>query len=412
VEEEEAEPPRPDNPSGWLKPGVVGIGVASFFSDVGHEIPTALLPEFVSKTLGAPASILGLIEGVSDGLAGAAKLVGGALADDPPRRRAIAVGGYATTAILISLVGSARTAIQVGLLRAGAWAARGLRGPARNALLADLVSPQSYGRAYGFERAMDNLGAIVGPLLAIALVEVMSVRAAIQIAIVPGLIAALAILYAVRRVPRARSGERQPIRIKIRPVLKGDLGKLMAGIAAFEFGNVSATLLILRATELLEPRHGGENAAQLAIGLYVLYNLAASLSSIPAGRAGDRRGTGGVLRLGVGLFAVSYLGFAAGGSTVVSLAPWFVAAGIGIGCVETSEHSAVAGLAPVEIRSSAFGVLATVQSLGNFVASGLLGLLWSAITPRVAFLYVALCMVISLVAIRTTTRRIEAPPNI
>lgn len=409
MEEKVPEPPGVDTSPGWLKPGVVGIGAASFFSDVGHEIPTALLPEFLSKTLGAPASILGLIEGVSDGLAGAAKLAGGALADDPRRRRTIAVGGYATTAILISLVGAARSALQVGVLRAGAWAARGLRGPARNALLADMVPPESYGRAYGFERAMDNLGAIVGPLLAIVLVEVMSVRAAIQIAIVPGLIAALAILFAVRRVPRARTREHQPIRIKIRPVLRGRLGKLMVGVSAFEFGNVSATLLILRATQLLEPRHGAEDAAQLAIGLYVAYNLAATLASVPAGQVGDRRGTGGVLAAGVGLFAVAYLGFAVGGSSVASLVPWFVAAGIGIGCVETSEHSAVAGLAPEEIRSSAFGVLATVQSLGNFVASGLVGLLWTAISPRAAFLYVAICMAISLVAIRTTSKQDGAP---
>ena len=409
MEEKVPEPSGVDTRPGWLKPGVLGIGVASFFSDVGHEIPTALLPEFLSKTLGAPASILGLIEGVSDGLAGAAKLAGGALADDPRRRRTIAVGGYATTAILISLVGAARSALQVGVLRAGAWAARGLRGPARNALLADMVPPQSYGRAYGFERAMDNLGAIVGPLLAIVLVEVMSVRAAIQIAIVPGLLAALAILFAVRRVPRARTREHQPIRIKIRPVLRGRLGKLMVGVAAFEFGNVSATLLILRATELLEPRHGAEDAAQLAIGLYVAYNLAATLASVPAGQVGDRRGTGGVLRVGVGLFAVAYLGFAVGGSSVASLVPWFVAAGIGIGCVETSEHSAVAGLAPEEIRSSAFGVLATVQSLGNFVASGLVGLLWTTISPRAAFLYVAVCMAISLAVIRTTSKQDGAP---
>jgi MFS family permease len=87
-----------------------------------------------------------------------------------------------------------------------------------------------------------------------------------------------------------------------------------------------------------------------------------------------------------------------------------VAAGIGIGCVETSEHSAVAGLAPEEIRSSAFGVLATVQSLGNFVASGLVGLLWTAVSPRAAFLYVAVCMAISLAAILTTSKQ-DGTPN-
>jgi hypothetical protein len=165
----------------WLGPGVAGIGTASFLADVGHEIPTALLPNLLTATLGAPAAALGLIEGVSDGLAGAARLAGGAIADDPQRRRAQAVGGYSATAVLSSLIGAATAVWQVGVLRAGAWAARGLRVPARNALLADIVPAAVYGRAYGFERACDNLGAIAGPLLALALVGLVGVRTAIAL---------------------------------------------------------------------------------------------------------------------------------------------------------------------------------------------------------------------------------------
>src|SRR5919199_1626295 len=181
---------------GWLTPGVRGVGLASLLSDLGHEVPTALLPGLLTSTLGAPASALGLVEGVADGLAGAARLAGGALADDPGRRRAVAVGGYTTTALLSGLIGLATSVWQVGVLRAGAWAARGLRVPARNALLADVVPASAYGRAYGFERAMDNLGAIGGPLLALGLVAVIGVRGAIVASAVPGLLAALAIVYA------------------------------------------------------------------------------------------------------------------------------------------------------------------------------------------------------------------------
>src|SRR5215210_2837434 len=130
----------------WLTRGVVGIGGASLLADLGHEVPTALLPSFLTATLGAPAAALGLIEGVSDGLAGAARLGGGALADDPQRRRTAAIGGYASTAVLSGLIGVATSAWQVGLLRAGAWTARGLRVPARNALLADVVPFTAYGR--------------------------------------------------------------------------------------------------------------------------------------------------------------------------------------------------------------------------------------------------------------------------
>src|SRR3954469_26024230 len=118
---------------GWLNPGVRGIGAASLLSDAGHEVPTSLLPAFLTTTLGAPASALGLIEGVSDGLAGAARFAGGPIADDPHRRRDAAVAGYTSTAVLSGLVGVATSVWQVGVLRAGAWAARGLRVPSRNA---------------------------------------------------------------------------------------------------------------------------------------------------------------------------------------------------------------------------------------------------------------------------------------
>ena len=147
----------------WLSRGVAGIGGASFLADLGHEVPTALLPSLLTSVLHAPASALGLIEGISDAGAGLARLAGGALADDPGRRRRVAVGGYTTTAVLSAAIGAAAAPWQAGILRAGAWAARGLRVPARNALLADIVPPAVYGRAYGFERAMDNLGAIGGP---------------------------------------------------------------------------------------------------------------------------------------------------------------------------------------------------------------------------------------------------------
>jgi MFS family permease len=124
-------------------------------------------------------------------------------------------------------------------------------------------------------------------------------------------------------------------------------------------------LLILHATELLGPGRDQDRATQLALGLYVAYNVAATLASIPAGRLGDRRGAVLVLLLGVGLFGLAYVGFAAGPTSVLALAPWFLAAGVAIGCVETAEHAAVAALAPVELRGSAFGLLAAVQSFGN-----------------------------------------------
>jgi MFS family permease len=382
---------------GWLTRGVRGIGAASLLADLGHEVPTSLLPSLLTSTLGAPAAALGLIEGIADGAAGLARLGGGALADEPTRRRRVAVGGYSATALLSALIGLATAAWQVGVLRVGAWTARGLRVPARNALLADVTTPDVYGRAYGFERAMDNLGAIGGPLLALGLVAAIGVRGAILVSVVPGILAALAILYAVRHAPRLGVREHRPLRLAFRPVIRGRLGRLMLAVGAFEVGNVAATLLILRATELLEPGRGSGAATQIALGFYVAYNAAATLTSLAAGRASDSLGNVPVLAAGVGGFLLAYLGFAFGSVPLAAAA--FVVAGVGIGCVETAEHAAVASLAPERHRGSAFGLLAAVQSFGNLAASGIAGLLWTVLSPGVAFAYLAAWMVVALVGL-------------
>jgi MFS family permease len=385
----------------WLTGGVGAIGVASLLSDAGHEIPTALLPSFLTSTLGAPAAALGLIEGIADAASGVAKLAGGAIADDPPRRGPTAVGGYTVTAILSSMVGLATNAAQVAFLRAGAWTARGIRGPSRNAILADVVPAAAYGRAFGFERAMDNLGAIAGPLLALLLVSLTSVRTAILLSIVPGLLAALAMLYAARRVVRPRTRERTRLRLQVRPVLRGELGRLLLAVGAFELGNLAATLMILRATELLQRSRGHETAVSIGLALYVSYNLAATIASVPAGHLGDRRDASWPLGLGVAAFLVAYVSLAATGPSIPLLASAFVLAGVGIGAVETAEHHAIAARAPEEVRGSAFGVLAAMQSLGNFAASAIAGLLWSIWSPAAAFGWAAAWMALSLLFLAT-----------
>ena len=383
------EKPIPPRAVRWLTQGVWGIGLASFLADVGHEVPTALFASLVTITLGAPAAALGLIEGLADGLAGLARFAGGTLSDDPHRRRTIALGGYSLTALLAALIGAAVAVWQVALLRMAAWTSRGLRVPARNALLADMVPPEVYGRAYGFERMMDNLGAVGGPLVALLLVALVGIRWAIGLSVIPGLLAALSILYAIRHIPRATTRDRVPLKITVRPLLRGRLGQIILGIGLFETAHVATTLLILRATQLLVPSLGVTSATEVAIGLYVGYNGAATVASLPAGRMSDRWGPIGVLVGGVFFFLLAYLGFAVSVPSITLLAASFVVAGLAIGCIETSEHAAVAALAPMDLRGSAFGLLATVQSFGNILASGVAGVLWTLLSPTIAFLYLA-----------------------
>jgi MFS family permease len=383
----------------WLTKGVTGIGLASLFADLGHEIPTSLLPSFLSSILGAPAAALGLIEGLSDASSGIAKLVGGALADDPGRRRRVALGGYVATAILSSSVGLATTAWQVAVLRASAWTARGIRGPARNALLADAVEPAAFGRAYGFERALDNTGAVIGPLVAIALVALVGIRGAILLSIIPGLLAAAAIAFAIRNLRTETPREHRPFRLVIRPLLRGRLGRLLAAVTTFELANVATSLLILRATELFVPSLGADGAAITGIALYVAYNVAATLSSFPAGKAVDAVGGPRVLGIGIALFVASYALLAITGPNLVLLAIAFVAAGIGIGAVETAENATVAAAAPEHQRGSAFGLLAVIQAGGDLVASAVLGIVWTLVSPEAAFGLAALAMLVALVAL-------------
>ena len=391
----------------WLSPGILAIGLASFLADAGHEVPTALLPSFLTSTLGAPAAALGLIEGLADGAAGGARLFGGALADDPTLRRRTATGGYVGTAVLAALIGVTATVWQAGALRVASWVARGVRVPPRNALLADLTEPTTYGRAYGFERAMDNIGAIAGPLLALGLVVLVGVRSAMLLSVIPGLLAAVAILFAIRQIPRPKVRERRPFRLQIKPVMKGRLGRLMVGVGAFEFGHAAATLMILRATELLQPTAGRNAAVRIALILYIGYNAVAAAASVPAGRVGDRLGALPVLFVGVVGFLIAYLAFAvAGGIPVLVIA--FAFGGLAIGIIETAQNSAIAFVAPAAIRGSAFGMLAGVQGFGNLAASAISGLIWTAISPSVAFGYLAAWMLVAAAAVLVAIRSREA----
>src|SRR6266498_5524106 len=256
----ETQPRRPP----WVSGGVASVGAASFFSDTGHEIATAVLPAFLTSVLRGSAGVLGVIEGLSDALLGIAKLAAGPPADDPARRVRIARGGYLLTAVFTAAIGLASAVWQAGVLRAAAWVSRGARGPARDALLASLAPRGAYGRSFGVERAGDNLGAVVGPLLAALLVAVVGIRHAFFFALVPGLFAALAISVAAARAPRVVAVARERARLELGNLRRAGLFGPLLPVAAFELGNVTTTLLILRVTQLL---HHGDRSLTTAASL-------------------------------------------------------------------------------------------------------------------------------------------------
>ena len=383
-----------DEDAKWLTPGVASVGAASFFSDAGHEIATSVMPAFLTSVVGGSAAALGLIEGVSDALTGTMKVIGGPLANDPARRRRLATGGYIVTAAATAAIGLATAVWQVGVLRALAWAARGVRSPARDALLGSLARPHTFGRAFGLERAGDNLGAVVGPLLAAVLVAWLGLRPAIWFAFVPGMLAAVAIIFAAREARALTPGTRRPIRLDVQGLRRAGIGRPLLPVLLFECGNLATTLLILRATDLFTTL-GFANAASLAILVYAGHNAVAALVALPGGfwldRVGPRRvfASGAIAYvLAYGLIALASIdwAFAVGG---------FLLAGAGIGLAETAESALIARILPDELRGSGFGVVGGIQAVGNIVGTVVAGVLYATVSPAAAFTYAGAWMLLS-----------------
>jgi MFS family permease len=398
--------PVDEPPAGrWLTRGVGSIGLASFLSDSGHEMATSVLPSFVTHTLGGSAGALGLIEGISDGLAGIAKLAGGSAANDPIRRRNLAAGGYVVTGIATAAIGAAGAVWQAGVLRAAAWVARGARGPAKNALLASLAPPEAYGRAFGFERTMDHLGAVAGPLLAAGLVATIGIRHTIFLSVIPGVLAAFAIVVAARAATGRGEAIRRRVHLELGALREAGIVRALAPVTLFELGNCATTLLILRATALLHPGRSIADAAAVAVLLFAAHNLVGSAVSYPSGQVVDHRGPRVVFGAGLVLFGLAYAGFAFTAHGWPLLLVLFALAGAGMGLTDTAESALVARLLPDELRGSGFGLLGGVQSLGDFVSSAAVGLVWTLVSPGAAFVLAAAWMALSLAATVAVTPR-------
>lgn len=372
--------------SRWLNRTVLGIGLASLFSDWSHEIATTVLPAFLA-TMGVAAGWLGLIEGVSDGLSSFAKMASGYYTDGLRQRKPIAVAGYVVTALGTAAFGLATSAWHVLLARACAWLGRGVRTPVRKALLAGAVAKETYGRAFGFERMMDTLGAIVGPASAFVLLQALNHRypALFALTLIPGLGAAALIALLVKEkerkpVPHISFGERLRL-------LPKAYRRFLLAVGLFGAGDFAHTLLILLATQKLTPSLGAAKAASIAVGLYVLHNAFYATFSLVAGWLADRFEKHYVLAGGYFLAAVMAVGIMVMPFTIWTLALVFTFGGIYVGIEETLEDSFCAELVNGSHHGMAFGVLATVNGVGDFVSSLVVGALWTAFGTSVAFGY-------------------------
>lgn len=370
----------------WLNRTVLGIGLASLFSDWAHETATTLLPAFLAS-LNVAAAWLGLIEGVSDGLSSVAKMASGFATDQLARRKPVAVLGYLVTALGTASFSLATSAWHVLLARAGAWLGRGVRTPVRKAILAGSVTRETYGRAFGFERMMDTVGAIAGPATALALLPLahQNYRAVFALTLIPGLMAAVLVAVVVKEKERAPVPHIS-LGASVR-ALPARYRKFLAAAGLFGAGDFAHTLLLLLAAQKLTPALGLAGATTAATGFYILHNVLSAGASMAAGRLADRINKGRLLAAAYGLAVLMAVGLVFLPMNVWTLAGVFSLGGLFTGMVETLEDSFCAELAPQEQHGVAFGLLATVNGLGDFASSLIVGLLWTAAGAPIAFAY-------------------------
>ena len=390
----------------WLTRGVLGLGLGSLFSDWGHETATAILPAFLAS-IGAPPVALGVIEGVSDGIASFAKLAGGWIADRPPLRKPSAVAGYVIIGFSTFAYALANSWPAILVTRALGWIGRA-SSPSRSALLADAVAPEQQGRAFGFERALDTIGAVLGPLCATLLLSVLSLRAIFRWTLLPCLLAAVA--FAIL-VPPGHSDDtrRAPSFVSSFNQLPKTYWRYLTGVFAHGIGDFAPTLLILRASQILTPRFGFARASAIAVALYTFFNVVNAAASYPAGALADRVGKRGVLAVGYLLAVLAFAGFIFEPPTIPMLALLFGIAGIHDAVQQAVEKSLAAEILPKASRGSGFGVLAAVNGVGDLISSVVVGLLWTKVSANSGFIYAAAFTFLGAVLIYFFTGKPSAP---
>ena len=403
-------------PDVWLNRTVAGAGLTSALGDFCYETTTVILPGFLA-VLGIPAAVLGLIEGVADAVASFTKMVSGYIADKLGHRKLLVLVGYALTPLGQALIALASAWPLLLAGRAVSWFGKGLRGPLRDAIVIQAVSPATRGRAFGFHRAMDTLGAVAGPLLGVALLgwaqglhwddAAGPFRLVLWLSVLPGALAVLAFLLLVRDPEHSPNPA-----LKFVGAVRGlpsHFKRYLGAVGLFGIGDFSHALLILAATQLLMPALGVVQAAQVAGLLYVGRNVVQVLVSYPVGALADRFGPRPVLLAGYGLGVatalLTALAFVADVHSVAVLAGVFAVAGLYVAVQEALESTVAAEMVDAGTLNIGIGVLGTVNGTAKFASSASVGLLWTAVSPVAAFGAAALLMAAGTLMLGRVPRR-------
>ena len=327
-------PAAPSRPK--LGRNVVALGLVSFFTDMSSEMIYPLLPVFLTVTLGASAAYVGVIEGTAESIAALLKLASGWWSDRIRARKPFVLVGYLIATFTRPLVAVAQSAWQVLGIRAADRVGKGLRSSPRDALIADSVDPSIRGRAYGFQRAWDNAGAVAGPLIAFGLLqwEGLTLRHVFWLALAPGLFAVATVVWGVREVPK--KVERSGAPLDLRRPMGRRFWAYLAVVFVFTLGNSTDAFLLLRANQL------GVSVALTPI-IWALLNGVKSATNTPGGALSDRIGRPATLVVGWLFYALVYLAFA---HATRAWHAWalFAVYGIYFGFAEGAERALVADI--------------------------------------------------------------------
>jgi len=373
----------------WLNRNVVAMGVTSLFSDASHEMATSALPTFLTVLVGPALApqLLGIISGLSDGLASFVKTFSGWFSDKIRKRKPLAVLGYILTGFFVGLIGFATNWIEVLFYRVLAWIGRGTREPPRDAMLADSVDKKFYGHAFGFHRAMDTLGAIIGPLLAFFLLTRIDIRNIFYLSFVPGALAVIAIAFGVKEQKSRIKKKVQGLFFHLK-TLPSNFKLFVLVMLIFGIGNFNRTLLLLRVQEVLTPVNGFLMAGSIAILLYTVRNIAQAIADYTVGAVSDRIGKKILLAfVGFFLFGIMSLGFIYITTNLYYFMILFILSGVSAAAYTALERAYAADLLPSYVRGTGYGVLNTIDGIGDFISSFVVGTIWVLASPNLAFIY-------------------------
>jgi MFS family permease len=369
------------------------FGWVSLATDSATEAIYSLLPYFLTQVLGAGAVSLGIVEGAAEAVNSVLKIASGRIADRSPRKRPLVLLGYSVSSAARPFIAIATSWTQVFAVRVLDRVGKGVRGAPRDAMLAAIATETTRGKVFGFHRAMDHLGAVLGPTLATLFLYFYPdrYRTLFALTIIPGAIAVTLILL-IREEPQpvlsastepdvASTFRRTPLtEVRLKPDT-ARLGKpflaFMVVLTIFTLGNSTDAFLLLKLTD-------AAGTAKYVPLMWAALHVVKAATSIVGGSWSDRVGRRSVIGLGWFVYAIVYGGFAVSNS-IATLLPWFLVYGFYFGFAEGTEKALVADLAPADSRGLAFGIYYSVQGVGALAASVLFGVLWNAYGAAAAF---------------------------